>query len=59
MWMIIGDTEKHKGCLVTICYGDKAFADATLDRMKNNPTKDDLKLAEGHTNLRISERGDS
>lgn len=58
-WMIVGDTERHKGCLVTICYGGKEFAERTLERMKNNPTKEDLFLTKGHTNLRIKEGGDS
>lgn len=52
-YIIVGDTEKFEGCLVTVCRGGKEQAEAVLARMLTNPTENDKVLTNGHTNLRI------
>ena len=54
-FIIVGDTDQYEGCLVCTCGGDKLNAEAVLERMKNNPTENDKRIIEGHTNLRIKE----
>lgn len=51
-YIIIGDTEKYKGCLVCVC-GTKQRAEECLARMLAKPTANDKRLMEGHSNLRI------
>lgn len=52
-WIIVGDTDKYKDCLIKVCYGDRKFAEATLERMLNNPDEHDLKCMEGAHNFRV------
>ena len=54
-YIIVGDTEKYKDCLVCPCGVSLDRAKGILDRMINNPTENDKALSEGHTNLRIKE----
>ena len=53
-YIIVGDTEKYKECLIYVC-GTKECAEKVLDQVINNPTDNDLKIIKGHTNLRIKE----
>ena len=52
-YVIVGDTEKYNGCLVTVCKGGLKQAEEVLARMQTNPTENDRYLTKGHTNLRI------
>lgn len=52
-WIIIGDTDKHKDCLVCRCGTDEKYAASVLNRITNYPTEDDLLMINEHTNLRI------
>ena len=52
-WIIVGDTPDYDDCLVTVCYMNEEESRKVLDRMINNPTKDDLELIGRHTNLRL------
>lgn len=52
-YVIVGDTKNYDGCLVMVCRGDRNFAEKVLQRMLNNPTQNDKRCMEGHTNLRI------
>ena len=52
-YIIVGDTERFTDCLVSVCGTDYNVAKEALDRMTNNPTERDLKITEGHFNLRI------
>ena len=54
-YIIIGDTEKYKDCLVCPCGVSLDRAKGILNRMINNPTENDKALSEGHINLRIKE----
>ena len=54
-WIIVGDTDKYEGCLVYTINGGKELAEQVLDRMMNNPNKEDLRVRETHRNLRIKE----
>lgn len=51
-YVIVGDTEQYKGCLVYIC-GTFENATKVLNRMLNNSTEDDKELMAKHTNFRI------
>ena len=51
-YVIVGDTERYKDCLVCIG-GAYENAEKALNRMLNNPTENDRKLMTGHTNFRI------
>ena len=52
-YIIIGDTKRYKGCLVTVCRGNRELAESVLNRMLTNPTDNDKVLMKGHANLRI------
>lgn len=54
-YIIVGDTEKYKDCLVCPCGASLDRAKEILDRMINNPTENDKVITKGHTNLRIKE----
>ena len=54
-YIIVGDTEKYKDCLVCLCGVSLDRAKEILDRMINNPTESDKVISKGHTNLRIKE----
>lgn len=55
-WIIIGDTDKHKDCLVCVCAADEEGSRKILERMINNPTKEDKILTSEYTNLRLKYR---
>ena len=54
-YIIVGDHEKYENCLVSVVHGDMDYAKQVLDRMVNNPTKNDLVLTSGISNLRIED----
>ena len=54
-YIIVGDTERNKDCLIYICGLSEDRAKEVLDRMINNPTENDKAISKGHTNLRIKE----
>ena len=54
-YIIIGDTEKYEGCLVTVVHGTRERAEERLEQMLTVPTANDKILMEGHTNLRIKD----
>lgn len=54
-YIIVGDTENYKDCLIAVCGADKEHAETVLERMKENPTDNDKLITKGHTNLRIEE----
>ena len=51
-FVIIGDTEKHRNCLIRPC-GTFERAKEDLQRMLTNPNENDMALMKGHTNIRI------
>lgn len=52
-YVIIGDAESHKDCLVCIVGNSYEEAVKALNRMLNNPNENDKRLMSGYTNLRI------
>jgi hypothetical protein len=52
-YVIVGDTEKYKDCLVCVAGRIYEKAEEILNRMLNNPTENDKRLMVGHKNLRI------
>ena len=54
-YIIVGDTERYKDCLVCLCGTSFEQAKKILERVLNNPNQNDKRLIEGHTNLRIKE----
>lgn len=52
-YVITGDTEKYKDCLIFVIGESIEIAEQTLNRMLNNPTENDKKLIKGFTNIRI------
>lgn len=52
-YIIVGDTEKHKDCLVYTCGTDRKVAEASLAKLLNEPAPDEY-IAK-HTNFRIEE----
>ena len=53
-YVIVGDTEQYKGCLVCVC-GTPDNAEKVLHRMLTNPNDNDKKLMQDHHNFRIEE----
>jgi hypothetical protein len=53
-YVIVGDTQEYKGCLVCICF-TLENANKVLHRMLNDPTDNDKILMKGHSNLRVEE----
>ena len=54
-YIIVGDAEvlgKTSECLIYTC-GTKERAEEVLDKMLNNPDKNDLYMLSKHTNLRV------
>ena len=48
-------TDKYNGCLMYTC-GDRENAERVLDRILNNPNKEDLRcISKGYINFRIEE----
>lgn len=52
-YVIKGDTEQFKDCLVYVTGKTYEDAEEVLKRMLNNPTENDKRLMSGHTNFRI------
>lgn len=50
--IITGITKRHGRCLICIC---GAKPEEELERMLNNPTKEDLQIIAGATDLEIKE----
>ncbi len=53
-YIVVGDTKRYKECLIYTCCS-KEIAEEVLNRMKTNPTKDDLRFLETHSNLKVVE----
>ena len=51
-YVIVGDTQQYKGCLVCVA-GTFERANEILIRMISNPTDNDRRLMDRHTNFRI------
>lgn len=54
-YVIVGDTEQYKGCLVMSCGSSKEKAEDTLQRLLSDPDEHDKIMIEGHSNLRVEE----
>ena len=52
-YVIKGDTQQFKDCLVYVAGKTYEDAEEVLKRMLNNPTENDKRLMAGHTNFRI------
>ena len=52
-YIIIGDTNEFKDCLVCVAGSTSERANELLNRMLNNPTDNDKRIMSGHTNFRI------
>ena len=54
-YIIVGDSEKYKGCLLYCGFIKKEQAEQVLNRMLNNPTRDDEQTMLGKSNIRVQE----
>lgn len=54
-YVITGDTEKYKDCLIYVIGESFDRAKEILNRMLNNPTENDKRVMNGAFNLRIEE----
>ena len=54
-YIIVGDTENYKDCLIVVCGANEEHAETVLKRITENPTNNDKLLIRGHTNIRIEE----
>lgn len=54
-YIIVGDTERFKDCLVTVVKGDMQRAEERLEQMLTAPTPNDKILIGDCKNLRIKE----
>ena len=54
-YIIVGDTDQYKGCLVMSCGGYKENAESTLERLLSDPDEHDKIMIEGYSNLRVEE----
>ena len=52
-YVIVGDTERYKGCLLFTCGSSLEHATHVLERLLYNPSEMDLELMKGHTNIRL------
>lgn len=52
-FIIVGDTDKYKGCLIYPVAGDREKAEEILHQILTNPTENDIRVTEGCTNLRV------
>ena len=52
-YIITGDTEQFKSCLVCLCGKSLDNAKQILNRMLNNPTSSDKRIMNGLTNFKI------
>lgn len=51
-YIIVGDTDEYKECLVMVGFRSKESTEKKIKQMLEDPTDNDKKLIEGHTNLR-------
>lgn len=54
-FIIKGDSEQYKDCLVCVCGTSREVAEEHLAKMLSNPSENDKRLIEGMSNLRIEE----
>ena len=54
-YIIAGDTEQYKGCLVMACGSSKERAEETLQKLLSDPDERDKIMKEGYSNLRVEE----
>lgn len=54
-YIIVGDTKEFKGCLIYTCGTSKEHAEEVLNKMLTNPSEQDKKVLEEHSNVRIAE----
>jgi hypothetical protein len=54
-YIIVGDTERYKGCLIYRCGNNRDDAEKCLKRLLNAPNDNDKFVSKGHTNIRIEE----
>ena len=54
-YIIVGDTKDYNGCLVYTCGTSKDLAGDVLNRMHTQPTAEDRRIMETHSNLRIEQ----
>ena len=52
-YIIVGDTEDYKECLVATCGKSEEWANEVLQRMLNAPTENDKLLMRGHSNFKV------
>ena len=52
-YIIVGDTDNYKDCLIYTCGVNKETAEKCLQRMLNNPDEQDSKILKTHSNIRI------
>lgn len=57
-YIIVGDTNIHKECLIYTCGKSKETAVNVLDRIINHPTIDDMLMKMKHINIKIQEVDD-
>ena len=54
-YIIVGDTEEYKGCLVYVGFHSQESAEQVIQRILTNPTENDKRVTKGHSNLRVKE----
>lgn len=54
-YIIVGDTEKFKDCLVYVCGKSIDHANNVLNKMLTNPDDNDKKVMKGLSNFRVIE----
>ena len=54
-YLIVGDTKKHKDCLIYRCGNNQEYAERVLDRLLNSPNDYDKLVSKGHFNIRLKE----
>ena len=54
-FIIKGDSEQYKDCLVCVCGTSREVAEEHLAKMLSNPSENDKRLMEGMSNFRIEE----
>lgn len=54
-YVIVGDSEKYKECLLCCGFKERERAERVLNRMLNNPTRDDEQIMHGMSNICVQE----
>ena len=54
-YIIVGDSDKCKCCLLCCGFKEKEQAERVLNRMLNNPTLGDEQIMRGKINIRVQE----